>query len=161
MERPEEIPFCFETTKNLLLQTYKFSKSNWFWRKFFSPPFIFAVLEARKTYKEEFQGNLNADLCINVFFDTLDWGNFQNSLIRHLDFSSFGRAVASIAFLSTIIERLEEVTCFSVPFIIESFSYAIWQWAISSKKSPTSRLKTSRLTKTQEKAMEELSKSLL
>ncbi|ARQ79743.1 E1Bs [Bat mastadenovirus WIV17] len=166
MERAADIPFSFQGLKHILTLTYKASKSSWFWRKFCTPSLILAILEAKESYAEDFDSFLTTDFCLQSFLDTLDWQSLEKSLIPNLDFSSSGRAIASLAFLSSIIDRLEFSTIFTSSYLIENFAFAVWRWAITltkgsktSEQLKMSKMKTPELTEKQEEALTELMKS--
>ncbi|ARQ79772.1 E1Bs [bat adenovirus 10] len=166
MERAIDIPFSFQGLRHILTLSYKASKSSWFWRKFCTPSLILAIVDAKESYAEDFNSFLTTDFCLQSFLDTLDWPSLEKSLIPNLDFSSPGRAIASLAFLSSIIDRLEFATVFTPSYLIENFSFAVWRWAITlTKESRTSeqskmlKMKTPDLTEKQEEALMELIKS--
>lgn len=124
----------FSVLKNLhVVRSILYLASNraWWWESYFAPEFVKIVRQVKFDKSSEFKKLIDS----SYFFDKnlMHWLSkgylfpIEHICYSALDFSNFGRGVASLAFLSFIIDLWSKDSKFTADFMLDSVSIQLWQ----------------------------------
>ncbi|AFD21999.1 E1b 19K protein [Simian adenovirus A1285] len=116
----------FESTRRLVELCS--NRSSWFGRFLFGSTLCRVVRQVKEEYQSEFEHILSN--CPGLFV-SLDLGHhtvFQEKIVKALDFSSPGRAVAAIAFAAFLLDRWNAQTQLSPGYTLDYISLQLWRF---------------------------------
>ncbi|ALM55111.1 E1b 19k protein [Cynomolgus adenovirus 1] len=116
----------FESTRCLLELCS--NRASWWKRLLFGTSLCRLVRQVKEEYQSEFEHILST--CQGLF-ESLELGHhtvFQEKIVKALDFSSPGRAVAAIAFAAFILDRWNTQTQLSPGYTLDYISLQLWRF---------------------------------
>ncbi|ALE30384.1 E1B 19K [Simian adenovirus 16] len=116
----------FESTRRLLELCS--NRTSFLWRWLFGTPLSRLVRQVKLEYEKDFERIL--DQCPGVF-ESLELGYhkvFEDKIVKELDFSSPGRAVAAVAFASYLLDRWNTRTHLSPGYQMDYISLNLWKF---------------------------------